>query len=132
MKIILYITTLLIAIWPVANIFQTAICALMSRLFFQVSSRQILLINWPWYIKTLSFSIALLFWLGVNEVWKYLTNTPIPMVLAGAIYVVVALYTKSKKAEMNYIFRTNKINEVYATILFFIYQLFIAEGVTIF
>ena len=131
MKIVAYVVTLLIAVLPIANIFQASICGMASRLFIAKEKRTIAFFTWPWPLKILSFITAFAFWFGINKIWLILFGYQMPIVLSGVVYLAIALFAKRNQNEMNFIFRANKTNEIYATLILFVYLLFFTKETVI-
>jgi hypothetical protein len=127
MKVIGYTVTLLIAILPIATIFQGALCGIASRIFVAKEERIVAFYEWPWPLKVLSFLVAFAFWFGISRLWIVVLGQQMPVVLSGVVCASIALFTRMTRKEMTYIFRTNRTNEGYASLGLFVYLLFFTD-----
>jgi len=115
MGIIVYIIAGIFIYFPTANIVQGALEVLGTRVGL-------------FKIQYLSFIGSLLFWFAFDTLYKYFSGQHLPIFLVGLVYVLTALHLKTQKLEMNFIFRTNRENEVYALAALFIYLVLFASS----
>jgi len=126
MKIGAYIVTIMIAILPIVAFFQSLMAIVIVAVLpikgeESVSAR-------IWTMKGTAFITALAAWFGVNELWTIAVGQQMPRVLSGIVYVSITIATKATANQMNEGYRMYRLNEIYATLIFFIYMLFFSNA----